>query len=153
MTRNPAYDGSSVEDEEIYPVGIAPLTSCLTTPIVTDPAEDEEEIWTELRQRRGRGWGWCSTRTGDREEMRQVQVEWRSENKEDENNWDPQSNLLPKEYQFPNTTAKEILEQMQYQVREWLGIMDQRWTGRPLGNLEMTSTRIREYPGDVGQAV
>lgn len=85
--------------------------------------------------------------------MRQVQVEWRSENKEDENNWDPQSNLLPKEYQFPNTTAKEILEQMQYQVREWLGIMDQRWTGRPLGNLEMTSTRIREYPGDVGQAV
>ena len=53
-------------------------------------------------------------------------MEWRSENKEDENNWDPQSNLLPKEYQFPNTTAKEILEQMQYQVRESLGIMDQR---------------------------
>lgn len=85
--------------------------------------------------------------------MRQVQVEWRSENKEDENNWDPPSNLLPKEYHFPNTTAKEILEQMQYQVRELLGIVEQRWTARPLGNLEMTSTRIREYPGDEGQAV
>ena len=58
--------------------------------------------------------------------MRQVQVEWRSENKEDENNWDPPSNLLPKEYHFPNTTAKEILEQMQYQVRELLGIVEQR---------------------------
>ena len=40
MIRNPAYDGSSEEDEEIDPVDIAPLISSLTTPIVTAPERD-----------------------------------------------------------------------------------------------------------------
>ena len=35
-----------------------------------------------------------------------------------------QSNLLQKECQFPNTTAEEILMRLQYQVREFLGIME-----------------------------
>ena len=40
MIRNPAYDGSSEEDEEIDSVDIAPLISSLTTPIVTAPERD-----------------------------------------------------------------------------------------------------------------
>ena len=44
MIRNPAYDGSSEEDEEIDPVDIPPLISSLDTPIVTAPAEDKDGI-------------------------------------------------------------------------------------------------------------
>ena len=43
---------------------------------------------------------------------------------EDLSNWDPPSNLLPKECQFPNTTAEAILMRLQYQVKELLGIME-----------------------------
>ena len=133
MIRNPAYDGSSEEDEEIDPVDIAPFTSCRITPIVTAPAEeedgvddgdedeDEDDVLPGLETDE-------SSSTEDVgpavEEMRQFQIEWRSEDEEDQSNWDPPSNLLPKEYQFPNTTAEEILERMQYQVRELLGIVE-----------------------------
>ena len=40
IIRNPAYDGSSEEDEEIVPADLALLISCPITPIVTAPAED-----------------------------------------------------------------------------------------------------------------
>ena len=42
MVRHPAYDGSSEEDEEIYPADITPLISSMSVPIVTVPAEDKD---------------------------------------------------------------------------------------------------------------
>ena len=125
MIRNPAYDRSSEEDREIDPIDIAPLTSCPFTPIMTAAAEDEERVEDGVEDR-GMDEDDAppgletdeSSSTEDAgpavEGMRQVQFEWRSEDEEDQNNWDPPSNLLPKEYQFPNTTAEEILERMQY---------------------------------------
>ena len=57
-------------------------------------------------------------------ETQQIQVEWRSEDEEDPNSWEPPSNLMPPEYQFPNTTVEGTLEGMQYQVRDLMKIME-----------------------------
>ena len=54
IVRNPAYDGSS-EDEEIDPIDLAPLVSCPITSIVTAPAkaEDRAEDGVEDRDEDG----------------------------------------------------------------------------------------------------
>ena len=118
MIRNPAYDGSSEEDEEIDPVDITPLISSLDIPIVTAPAENEKgidervEVGVEDEDEDDTPPGLKtdeSSSIGDEGsavgEMRQDRVDSRSEDEEDHNGWDPPTNLLTEEYQFPNATA------------------------------------------------
>ena len=145
IIRNPAYDRSS-EDEEIDPIDLALLISCLITPIVTAPAEDEDKAEDRVQDR-------VEDRVGDKdgdeddsppvmvtdeslsnedvrltaEEVEQFLNEWRSsadyvalspvEDEENQSDWDPPSNLLEREYQFPNATSEVILEQLYIQVR------------------------------------
>ena len=42
------------------------------------------------------------------------------EDEEDHSLWDPPRNLLEMEYQFPNSTAEEILDRLFHQVRDLL---------------------------------
>ena len=139
MIRNPAYDGSSEEDEEIDPVDITPLINSLDIPIVTVPARDENginegiEVGVEDEDEDDTPPGLEtdeSSSIGDEEsavgEMRQDRVDSRSEDEEDHNGWDPPTNLLTEKYQFPNATAGEILVQMQDQVYDLMRIMKVR---------------------------
>ena len=61
MIRNPAYDGSSEEDEDIDPVDITPFISSISVPIVTVPARTRtglRALRTELRMRMMLHQGW-----------------------------------------------------------------------------------------------
>ena len=58
-------------------------------------------------------------------ETQRIQVEWRSEDQENHNSWEPPSDLLPQEYQFPDTTVEGTLEQIQYQVKDLMKIIEQ----------------------------
>ena len=61
MIRNPAYDGSSEEDEDIDPVDITPFISSISVPIVTVPARTRtglRALRTELRMRMMLYQGW-----------------------------------------------------------------------------------------------
>ena len=43
---------------------------------------------------------------------------------EDHNSWEPPNDLLPQEYQSPDTMVEGTLEQTQYQVKDLTKIID-----------------------------
>ena len=97
MIRNPAYDGSSEEDEEIDPVDITPLISSIGVLIVTVPAEDEDRVES---------------------------VEERVEDRvEDEDEDDTPPGLETDE--SSSIEDEGTLERMQYQVRDLMKIIEQ----------------------------
>ena len=139
---SPGLNRSS-EDEEIGPIDLALLISCLITPIVTAPAEDEDEAEDGVEDRVENRVG---DKDGDEDDSPPVLVTDEPlsnedvrltveeveqflnksadyvapspvEDEEDQSDWDPPSNLLEREYQFPNATSEVILEQLYIQVR------------------------------------
>ena len=153
IIRNPEYDGSSEEDEEIDPADKTPLISSTNVPIVTAPAEDEDRVESDedraededrvesiegrvedededdappgLETDESSSIGDLLGDEGsDSGEEQQAQVEQRPEDKENHCGWDPPSNLLPQEYQFRNAEPEEILEWLQQQVRDLMFIME-----------------------------
>ena len=139
IIRNPEYDGSSGEVEEIDHVDITHLISNMSVPIVTVPAEDKDgnEIVEDKDKDEDEDENDAppgletdeSSSIGDEGsaiwETQQIQVEWRSEDQEDHSSWEPPSDLLPQEYQFPDTTVEGTLEQIQYQVKDLMKIIEQ----------------------------
>ena len=140
MIRNPAYDGSSEDNEKIDPVDITPLISSISVPIVTVPAEDndgnervedkdedededENDAPPRLETDESSSIGDEGSATG---EMHQIQDEWRPEDEGNHCGWEPPNNLLPQKYQFLNAEPEEILERMQYQLRFLIHIMEKK---------------------------
>ena len=125
--RNLEYDGSSGEDEESDHVDITLLISSKSVPIVTVPAEDKDEVEDEDEAPPGLETDESSS-VGDKGsaigEMQQIQVEWRPGDQEDHNSWEPPNDLLPQEYQSPDTMVEGTLEQTQYQVKDLTKIID-----------------------------
>ena len=112
IIRNPEYDGSSGEVEEIDHVDITHLISNMSVPIVTVPAEDkdgnervedEDEDKNEDEDETPPGLETDeSSSVGDKGsaigEMQRIQVEWRPGDQEDHNSWEPPNDLQPLEY-------------------------------------------------------
>ena len=109
IIRNMEYDASSEEDEESEHVDITLLISSKSVPFVTVPAEDkdgnervededededddEDEAPPGLETDESSSVGDKGSAIG---ETQQIQVEWRPEDQEDHNSWEPPNDLQP----------------------------------------------------------